>query len=487
MMKSCIKNIKKYLGQNKILQKAKYPFVFLICIIFLYEKLYGFDDIKVYLIHSAAKNNRIVSLNIYSKIFPNDIYKSLDSAVSQGNYMAIKNILKLIKNPQFRDRDGTSPIGKISTLVKNDIYDYVNYYDKNNLNAPSDKMTFKKAHRNLGIELLKDYKAPGSDLSISESIELSLKYITDIKALKIPGSLGATYNPSIIKYKDGYLLAFRMDNMIKYYHPDERHNEYTSEIGLVKLDKDLNIVGQYQKISNSIMGCPERCTAEDPRLFEFQNKPYIIFNRGEYIPSHDNQTSRRMYMGVLDEDQNGDFKINDILALVSPRVGTLVERNWTPFVHGNVLYLIYSTEPFLTILKPNLKTGISEIVQDEAFDTGFLFGQVKGGTPLLEIDKNKYIGFFHSNVLADNRKLYYMVPAIFSYDLNHGNFKFDEVAQYPYFLSLNTFPREIKVSLFFPSGLVKNGDDLILSTGKNDSEIVLFRLNYNKIIGEFHQ
>lgn len=436
-------------------------------------------DKKAAAIYYLAQKDLELALSLYTQIFPESLNKALKIAISKLDLKAIDNISKIIPDPHYRDQSGASAVGLLSTLINIQKQSEDNYYnlDKNNPLKSSD------LSNSIGFEYLEQYKIANKQESFAEKIHSSNSMIKSMKLLKIPGLSKAAYNPSILAVSDGYILAFRIDNFIKFYNLSERYHNYTSDIAMVKLDANFNIVGKYTLVSNHINGCPNRCSAEDPRLIAVNDKIYMLYNRGEAIATKDIQSNRKMYLSEIKYDNN-EFSIINTIPLISPFQSKAVERNWVPFVKKTELYLIYSTEPNLVVLKPNLETGISEVISDVYFDSKSNFGQIKGGTPLVEISSNKYLGFFHTNIDNGKKRIYYIIPSIF--DVSDNKYHFTSILSYPLFLDLYSFPDEMLVSLLFPSGLIMEGSDLILSLGKNDGEILLMRIDKNKILEELN-
>jgi predicted GH43/DUF377 family glycosyl hydrolase len=424
-----------------------------------------------------AKKDLKFVLSLYTQIFPENLNKALKIAVSKLDLKAIDNISMVIPDPYYRDQNGASAVGLLSTLINIQKQREDNYYnlDQNNPLKSSD------INNSIGFKYLEKYKIDNKQESFATKVHDSTSMIKSMKLLKIPGLSKAAYNPAILAVSDGYIMAFRIDNFIKFYNPSERYHNYTSDIAMVKLDMNFKIVGKYTLISNHINGCPNRCSVEDPRLIAVNDKIYMVYNRGEAIATKDIQSNRKMYLSEIQYDTN-EFSIVNTIALISPFQFRTVERNWVPFVKEKELYLIYSTEPNLVVIKPNLETGISEVVSDAYFDSKSNFGQIKGGTPLVEISSNKYLGFFHSNIDNGKKRIYYIIPSIL--DVSDNKYRFTSILRYPLFLDLYSFPDEMLVSLLFPSGLIIEGNDLVLSLGKNDGEILLMRLDKKHLFKE---
>lgn len=83
-----------------------------------------------------------------------------------------------------------------------------------------------------------------------------------------------TYNPSIVKINDGYLMCVRYSNLtfktlLRYLLNIWGKNKNDTKLAFVHLSKDL----QVRKMS--IPTFPENCRLEDPRIIEFNDLYYI--------------------------------------------------------------------------------------------------------------------------------------------------------------------------------------------------------------------
>lgn len=157
--------------------------------------------------------------------------------------------------------------------------------------------------------------------------------------------------------------------------------------------------------------------AEDPRLFVFSNKVYIIFNRAR----NDALFPRCMAISEFDNWNPITLEIKDI----SKESRSKTEKNWSPFVKDGTLYFVYNLEP-LTILTYDLNpNGECTMVnpQDSNKDPSDYIQEtcIRGGSNLIPYQGDYYVGAFHSRVLDERITVYHTHIVIL--DTKHLDFK----------------------------------------------------------------
>lgn len=169
---------------------------------------------------------------------------------------------------------------------------------------------------------------------------LSNTGIVQSRQIKIPFYSNA-YNPSLIPYKNGYLLSFR--SVCRW--PSTMKHSLRSDIsliGLVRLDKNFKVAERSIQILNLVSHGPHfSLTAEDARLFFAKDRIFIFFND---LPFAGAPGQFAMYFGELIEDQ-GRFIFKDKAKPLNYFHAIGIEKNWSPFVYQDQLYVIYSDKP----------------------------------------------------------------------------------------------------------------------------------------------
>jgi predicted GH43/DUF377 family glycosyl hydrolase len=311
---------------------------------------------------------------------------------------------------------------------------------------------------------------------------------TKIELKKFPKS----YNPSLIRTEHGLLLSFR-------YHSDRSNKPWICHIGLVLLDESFKPISTPELLNIRAKNNKVPSQAEDARLFTFNDRLYVIYNDNDTITNPSDKQRRDMYIAEV-SFINSHFVAQTPVKLVFKEKLNQDnwEKNWTPFVWNDSLYIVYSISPF-EVIKPDLSTGQCVKVETAHFTTSWPLAQtrslegqeelwmpkiwayerLRGGTPAVLVD-GEYLSFFHSlitrpveerhglSVSYPNRLHYLMGAYTFSAD---APFQVTALTPSPiiekdFYTMIN---KEKKV--IYPSGLVVDGSRFILSYGRDDSEI----------------
>ena len=200
------------------------------------------------------------------------------------------------------------------------------------------------------------------------------------------------FNPTMIEYEDGYLLVYRTD--LK----NEKLKRWCVYINLhlVKLNKKYKVVGENKTLKlhtnpktfldKYIKELPKGHHCEDPRMIIFNKKIYLFYTDGF------KQLLALINLDTLDVEHS-DY-------LESP-FNTQFEKNWTPLVKNNELYLVYGYSPLFTIIKLNRDNPwlIDTIIsQKTLLKDVWNYGDIRGGTPwIMTHDDKYYISMFHSS------------------------------------------------------------------------------------------
>jgi hypothetical protein len=169
---------------------------------------------------------------------------------------------------------------------------------------------------------------------------------------------------------------------------------------------------------------------------------------------------------------------------------TQFEKNWTPLVKNNELYLVYGYSPLFTIIKLNnnnpwLIDGI--ISKKTLLNNVWKYGHIRGGTPWIKTHDDKYyISMFHSSKqltpIIEYSKVYFggiillnkdMVPvAISKIPVIRGEIQSFTIDR------LNT-----NIFVVFPGGIIYDEDKekYLISFGYNDTCCRILEIEKDKI------
>lgn len=299
-----------------------------------------------------------------------------------------------------------------------------------------------------------------------------------------------TTNASIIKhpYSNGYLIAFHTDVA-------PRTRSYHTNMHIAALDDYFNVVAHTkirslipknkgQQLQYSTLNMPQ-----DPRLFFTGDKVYVFYNDAHYM------LRREMHYAELNINEHNVSLVNERKLNVDVEESQ-DQKNWSPFLFNNELYLIYKIDPHI-ILKLERNTGDVAVAYTNAisFSSFWPLGELRGGTPAIYVaELNAYLTFFHSMLpyrAREPKEISHHRP--FSRIYYTGAFLFE--AQPPFkILAYTPTPLSFKDqykhidqnhNIIFPMGLFEEEEHFIISAGIQDYKTVLFSINKKDLYKQF--
>ncbi len=302
---------------------------------------------------------------------------------------------------------------------------------------------------------------------------LSKTSIVSSRQIKVPGYPSA-YNPSLIPYKDGYLLSFRYTSRC----PETVKNSCRTDvsfIGVARLDKNfkvseksiqlLNITSYSSKIS---------LYAEDARLLKIGERIFIFFND---LPFTEASGEFAMYFGELIEAQ-GVFALKEPAKLLNYTNAIQIEKNWSPFVSDGRLYVIYSDQPRV-ILEVDLNTGYCQEVSRTIMNWDWDLGVIRGGTPAYLVNET-FLTFFHSSFPAKIPKGRAYTMGAYTFDKDPP-FSIRKITPLP-IGELTYYTENNSPKVVFPGGMVIQDHLIHVAWGKADKQIFITTFDREKLL-----
>lgn len=284
------------------------------------------------------------------------------------------------------------------------------------------------------------------------------------------------YNASIAQVQNEFVMAFRLDR------PGSQN------LAVVALDRAYSPKGPY-----TVLPTPHEVgaepSAEDPRVIVLGQTPYVIYNAAIWSGA---SSGRRMYVARLHVNSNDTLEpkisldVAKEIHLVEAGFGTRVEKNWTPFVYQDALHLIYQTNP-PRVYRLDLDTlddvgspwAVGHFVSQSDRRADFSFGPMRGGTPALyNAELDQYISFFHGTRDADfgiGKQRYYMMGA-YTFDTKPP-FNITSLTQDPFDIPEPDARPLGSSRVVYPQGFVEDGNNFVISYGRNDASIFLLTLS----------
>lgn len=224
----------------------------------------------------------------------------------------------------------------------------------------------------------------GNEEAIDLEQRLS-KFVLEVKKIDVPGYPHA-FNPSIIRWKGKLLLSFR-------YLPDLK-NKFLSCIGLMFVDENFKAISEPFILPLKLFSGSSPSRAEDGRLLYVGDKLMLV-----YSDCKDVKVSKggfRVYITELVHNGKQFDIVREICLDDYPHSDpNRREKNWVPFDYNGDLMLSYSITPH-TVFYNDGKSGRCDYISSSDKSVDWSWGELRGGTPGLLIDDNRYLSFFHS-------------------------------------------------------------------------------------------
>jgi len=285
------------------------------------------------------------------------------------------------------------------------------------------------------------------------------------------------HNPSILKVDEGILLIFR-------YKPDDYHQPWLSLIGVVLLNEQFEPISPVQVLSTRLKYSKTPCQSEDPRIFSYRGRNYVIYNDNIEVFDPTNADRRDMFIVEIYKENN-EYKFAKPLKIYHAEKYRYVlwQKNWVPFEWNKTLLLTYTINPH-EILCPDLTSGAAYPLYKTAPTFEWDYGTLRGSSPPLLVD-GEYLSFFHSGKVmkspisrGQDRWHYFMGAYTFS-------------AQPPFAITKTTplpivgegfyteGPHLKKVN--FPGGFVVDDQKIYVAYGKDDVEMWIATLDKQEL------
>lgn len=271
------------------------------------------------------------------------------------------------------------------------------------------------------------------------------------------------FNGAICSYKGKPIMAYR--------------SEAYSAMNTVWM-ADLN--SEYAVTSNAKINLPAEpgVNFEDPRLSVIGGRLHLIVAHVKFgIP---NTCKQRLF--VLGDDYQ---PIEEIIVNYGNSDHGNVEKNWMPFElpYGG-LGLVYSQRPHLVIDHATSFGHHTSGVKDWAWGKS-----MNGRTPPIRVGDQYYLSFFGGHIKHDFRGARYFMGA----QLFRAGAPFEVLLATRNPLAwgsefsptvLSARPGSGHPACLFPAGIIRDGEDVIVSCGVNDSYIALLRYSLSELIGK---
>ena len=246
-----------------------------------------------------------------------------------------------------------------------------------------------------------------------------------------------------------------------------RVSRWPTVLGLSELSEDYKLSPPvlYPELRDGM-----KHQAEDPRLIYWNDELYCIYT--EVRP----EFTSRMRIATIDKN----YKITS--NYVCKCDGLMpAEKNWSPFISGDKLHVIYSTVPGRVLVyagagnwTPFSAPGLELLKAPN--ESPWQYGEIRGGTNIVE-HAGEFYHFFHSARGLAGQKVYYM--GCYTFDrfldakrLTHLPLLFGNIEE----ATMPWGPRWGYMAACFACGAILENDSWLISYGWLDSALRLLKI-----------
>ena len=315
---------------------------------------------------------------------------------------------------------------------------------------------------------------------------MSVDNVTWISNSRLGSSLRAAFNPAIVPFEAGYLLFYRQ--------AISRKEPYT-HIRMVALDKAYRPRSTASDVAIPKIS-PQIRTFDDPRAFWWRGSLWLLHTQA----SHSNGkiwATCVVLTQVFPDGRTGITFLPEYGRNINESnrgFGAEFEKNWTPLVIGDDLFLIYQIHPMFVLRvcwSGNMHSdAISHVETVETQQSNFQAAtHLSGGTPLIQLEGSSFIGMYHTYALLDGTNRQYTAGF---YTVSSKPWKLTSISQVPILVGESATLRDLRRPLreriglrrpstmyevVFPGGLIDRGDTLDAAIGWNDCRLFIQRFN----------
>ena len=332
--------------------------------------------------------------------------------------------------------------------------------------------------------------------ALREASIISGKNIIEISNSQLVSSQLGCFNSSVVNYQGKRLLFYRYTPQL-----------FTSltQIAFVELDSNLQPISQHcpvklEKVTDRIV------TFDDPRAFVWRDELWIMHTQAACVPTGGFSAaivlSQINLNGEVIQTHVPNYGRNINYAVADERPA--YEKNWTPLVVNDELYLIYEINPLHVIrFRPEDQTWLPVSCSPwvSPYQT-----YLSGGTPLIPWSNSEYIGLFHTFIESSDKGRFYSMGF---YTVDIDQWRVTRISSQPTLVAWSNKYKDIrmyqasprmilkdKIQAFFPlrrkhrplplvvfpCGIVDCGEAWMVSLGWNDCRSYIEIYNKNTVV-----
>ncbi len=308
------------------------------------------------------------------------------------------------------------------------------------------------------------------------------KIVLSTKRISFPNFPGA-FNPSILKIKEGYLLVFR-------HCPNLFWDPWTNEMYAAILNDAFDPISEPQLLATGLTTPCIKQQSEDPRVFSFRDKFYVIYNDNIEISRPWYRDRRDMFLAELQFSQ-GDFSlVKPVKLFYENRYHQVLwQKNWSPFVWNDQLLLSYMVNPH-EVLFPNLEDGYCFSCYETEVHLPWRLGAPRGSSVPQLVD-GQYLAFFHAGhqietVVSQKMPLWHYFMGAYTFSATPP-FRMTQITPQPivgdgFYCHSSHALNYLDKKVILPGGFVVEGSLIYVAYGKDDCEMWIATLDKDALM-----
>lgn len=334
--------------------------------------------------------------------------------------------------------------------------------------------------RYFSLFLLSIRLAFGFGVDLEELPEKNI--VLETKRIYFPNFPDA-FNPSMIQCEGGYLMVFR-------YCPDVFWDPWTNEMYAVFLNEDFEPTCKPQLLATHRPSPCVKQQSEDPRIFTYNEKIYIIFNDNIDISRPWYRDRRDMFIAEVQYEKDRIWLETPVKLYYEQRYhSALWQKNWSPFVWKGQLLMSYLMSPH-EIIYPNLEDGTCYHCYETERDLCWTLG-VPRGSAIPQLVDGEYLSFFHAGhqiETAVSQKMplwhYFMGAYTFSADppFQITKMTLDPIVGEGFYTHSSHALHYLDKKVILPGSFTVVGSRIYVAYGRDDSEMWIATLDKDALM-----
>lgn len=162
---------------------------------------------------------------------------------------------------------------------------------------------------------------------------------------------------------------------------------------------------------------------------------------------------------------------------------TARQKNWMPFMHNGKVHLVASVRPHTVYEMPAIGYVARMVAETEWDSPWFSTEFMRGNTNIVPLDENTMFGTFHT--VQKHGRMHYYDNGCYTFE-NKPPFRVLRCATRTYLPAEAAvephFRKKDEIRVCFSVGMVRDGEQLLISYGDNDSAVKIMRTTVTEML-----